>query len=151
MVLGSGIRDPGSEIRDPEKTYSGSWIPDPGSRGQKAPDPGSRIRIRNTDYQIENQSIFTMFFIDLKQLGRRSNIHCTSLSAVCLQLRLTPPPGHSRQLLQSCLTSSLPKNIMRQSFGTYSNVCQHYRSKLKNRLLLLFFTAGDYTAQSTYI
>ncbi len=26
--------DPGSEIRDPEKTYSGS-------RGQKAPDPGS--------------------------------------------------------------------------------------------------------------
>jgi hypothetical protein len=26
--------DPGSEIRDPEKTY-------PGSRGQKAPDPGS--------------------------------------------------------------------------------------------------------------
>ncbi len=34
MVLGSGIRDPGSGI----------WkkpIPDPGSRGQKAPDPGS--------------------------------------------------------------------------------------------------------------
>jgi hypothetical protein len=28
--------DPGSEIRDPEKP-----IPDPGSRGQKAPDPGS--------------------------------------------------------------------------------------------------------------
>ncbi len=41
MVLGSGIRDPGSGIR--KKT-----IPDPGSRGQKAPDPGSRIRIRNT-------------------------------------------------------------------------------------------------------
>jgi hypothetical protein len=31
----------GSEIRDPEKTYSGS-----GSRGQKG--TGSRIRIRNT-------------------------------------------------------------------------------------------------------
>ena len=29
--------DPGSEIRDPEKTYS--WIPDPGVK--KAPDPGS--------------------------------------------------------------------------------------------------------------
>ncbi len=26
----------------------GSGIPDPGSRGQKAPNPGSRIRIRNT-------------------------------------------------------------------------------------------------------
>jgi hypothetical protein len=39
MALGSGIRDPGSEIRDPEKTYSGSRIPDPGVK--KAPDPGS--------------------------------------------------------------------------------------------------------------
>jgi hypothetical protein len=29
----------GSEIRDPEKTYFGSWIPDPGVK--KAPDPGS--------------------------------------------------------------------------------------------------------------
>jgi hypothetical protein len=36
MGLGSGIRDPGSE---PEKTYSGSRIPDPGVK--KAPDPGS--------------------------------------------------------------------------------------------------------------
>ncbi len=39
LIYGFGIRDPGSEIRDPEKTYSGSrsqgskrhWIPDPGS------------------------------------------------------------------------------------------------------------------------
>ncbi len=37
MVLGSGIRDPGSGIRKKP-------IPDPGSRGQKAPNPGSRIR-----------------------------------------------------------------------------------------------------------
>ncbi len=29
----------GSEIRDPEKTYSGSRVPDPGVK--KAPDPGS--------------------------------------------------------------------------------------------------------------
>ncbi len=38
---GFGIRDPGSEIRDrdPEKTHSGSRIPDPGVK--KAPDPGS--------------------------------------------------------------------------------------------------------------
>jgi hypothetical protein len=33
------VWDPGSEIRDPEKTYSGSGIPDPGVK--KAPDPGS--------------------------------------------------------------------------------------------------------------
>jgi hypothetical protein len=39
------IWDPGSEIRDPEKTYSGSQIPDPGV--EKAPDPGSWIWIRN--------------------------------------------------------------------------------------------------------
>jgi hypothetical protein len=38
---GYGIRDTGSEIRDPEKP-----IPDPGSRGQKG--TGSRIRMRNT-------------------------------------------------------------------------------------------------------
>jgi hypothetical protein len=31
--------DPGSEIRDPEKTHSGSRITDPGVK--KAPDPGS--------------------------------------------------------------------------------------------------------------
>jgi hypothetical protein len=41
MVLGSGIRDPGSG----KNLFR---IPDPGSRGQKAPNPGSRIRIRNT-------------------------------------------------------------------------------------------------------
>jgi hypothetical protein len=39
LIYGLGIRDPVSEIRDPEKTYSGS-------RGQKG--TGSRIRIRNT-------------------------------------------------------------------------------------------------------
>ncbi len=39
MGLGSGIRDPGSEIRDPEKTYSGSRIQ--GSKRHRIPDPGS--------------------------------------------------------------------------------------------------------------
>ena len=43
MVLGSGIRDPGSEIRDPRSGIRKKPIPDPGSRGQKAPNPGSRI------------------------------------------------------------------------------------------------------------
>jgi hypothetical protein len=41
MVLGSGIRDPRSGIRDPEKTYSGSRIPDPGVKKHPIPDPGS--------------------------------------------------------------------------------------------------------------
>jgi hypothetical protein len=44
MSLGSGIRDPGSGIRNKP-------IPDPGSRGKKGPNPGSRIRIRNTAYR----------------------------------------------------------------------------------------------------
>jgi hypothetical protein len=37
MGLGSGIPDPGSEIRDPEKTYSGSRIQ--GSKRHRIPDP----------------------------------------------------------------------------------------------------------------
>jgi hypothetical protein len=37
----------GSGIRDTEKTYSGSRIPDPGVN--KAPDLGSRIQIRNIE------------------------------------------------------------------------------------------------------
>jgi hypothetical protein len=36
MGLGSGIRDPGYEVRDPKKP-----IPDPGPGVKKAPDPGS--------------------------------------------------------------------------------------------------------------
>ncbi len=36
------VGDPGSEIRDPEKTS-------PESRGKKAPDHVSRIRLRNTE------------------------------------------------------------------------------------------------------
>jgi hypothetical protein len=35
--FGFGIRDPGSEIRDPEKTYSGSRIQ--GSKRHRFPDP----------------------------------------------------------------------------------------------------------------
>jgi|LakMenE18May11ns_1017448.scaffolds.fasta_scaffold9595161_1 hypothetical protein len=41
MILGSGIRDPGSG-KNPFR------IPDPGVK--KATDPESRIRIRNTDF-----------------------------------------------------------------------------------------------------
>jgi hypothetical protein len=51
------IWDPGSEIRDPGSGKNLFRIPDPGSRGQKAPNPGSRIRIRNTalwDRKVES-------------------------------------------------------------------------------------------------
>jgi hypothetical protein len=44
MVLGSGIRDPGSG----KNLFR---IPDPGVKKHPIPDPGSRIRIRNTDRQ----------------------------------------------------------------------------------------------------
>jgi hypothetical protein len=40
--------DPGSEIRNPEKTYPGS-----GTRGQKG--TGSRIRIRNTGDHVHHR------------------------------------------------------------------------------------------------
>ena len=36
---------------DPRSGIRKKPIPDPGSRGQKAPDTGSRIWIRNTDYR----------------------------------------------------------------------------------------------------
>jgi hypothetical protein len=42
MVLGSGIRDPGSG----KNLFR---IPDPGVKKHPIPDPGSRIRIRNTE------------------------------------------------------------------------------------------------------
>jgi hypothetical protein len=63
MVLGSGIPDPRSGIRDPEKTYSGSRILDPGSRGQKAPNPGSRIRISNVASNHVTQSCQIPFLL----------------------------------------------------------------------------------------
>jgi hypothetical protein len=50
MVLGSGIREPGSGIRK-KKPFR---IPDPGVK--KAPDPGSRIRIRNTGLYAEENA-----------------------------------------------------------------------------------------------
>jgi hypothetical protein len=52
MVLGSGIRDPRSGILDPEKTYSGSRIPNPGVKKHPIPDPGSgsaTLSIRTAD------------------------------------------------------------------------------------------------------
>jgi hypothetical protein len=47
------VWDPGSEIRDPEKTHSGS-------RGQKG--TGSRIRIRNTENSVGIWIRIRMFF-----------------------------------------------------------------------------------------
>jgi hypothetical protein len=46
----SGIRDPGSEIRDPEKNLV--RIPDPGPGVKKATDPGSGSATLLTRYQV---------------------------------------------------------------------------------------------------
>jgi hypothetical protein len=70
MGLGSRIRDPRSGIRDPEKTHSGSRIPDPGVK--KAPDPRSRIPDPDPDPQHCRQVLknFTpnKYFKKLKKL-----------------------------------------------------------------------------------
>jgi hypothetical protein len=45
MGLGSGIQDPGSEIRDPRSGIGKKPIQDPGLK--KAPNPGSATLVRN--------------------------------------------------------------------------------------------------------
>jgi hypothetical protein len=74
MILGSGIRDPGSGIRKKP-------IPDSGSRGQKAPNPGSRIRIRNT--------------AKLKQKYRTAEKNCRFWSKIAVYLSLGLLKGRS--------------------------------------------------------
>jgi hypothetical protein len=44
------IWDPGSEIRDPEKTYSGSRFQ--GSKRQRVPDPDPQHWLKETSYEI---------------------------------------------------------------------------------------------------
>jgi hypothetical protein len=68
MVLGSGIRDPGSG----KKPFR---ILDPGVK--KAPDPGSRIR--NTEYYIKNHM--------LAQNSSHQNIPGTKQKIMNIQLR----------------------------------------------------------------
>ncbi len=75
MVLGSGIRDPRSGIRDPEKTYSGSRIPDPGVKKHPIPDPGSRIRIRNTAFYKKFVEIYNFFPCKTAYYVKRQNFY----------------------------------------------------------------------------
>jgi hypothetical protein len=48
---------PGSEIRDPEKTYSGYRIPDPGVKKHPIPDPGSgsATLVAEVTSKVQNQ------------------------------------------------------------------------------------------------
>ncbi len=55
MLSNIWVWDPESEIRDPEKTYSGSRI-----QGQKG--TGSRIRIRNTVWGRGKKNMKTLLF-----------------------------------------------------------------------------------------
>jgi hypothetical protein len=62
MVLGSGIRDPGSG----KNLFR---IPDPGVK--KAPDPGSRIRIRNTVFEEVDG---LLIFLEARKF--KEKVHC---------------------------------------------------------------------------
>jgi hypothetical protein len=55
MVLGSGIRDPRSGIRDPEKTYFGSQIQ--GSKRHRILDPrsGSKTLIPSISHESKKE------------------------------------------------------------------------------------------------
>ncbi len=101
MVLGSGIRDPGSG----KNLFQ---IPDPRSRGQKG--TGSRIWIRNTGFCVRSVSGLDFRFPVRKGAnvcatglfpawisGFLSGIILSSLLIVWLLLRLYPPVSYSRQ------------------------------------------------------
>jgi hypothetical protein len=62
MSLGSGIRDPGSGIRNKPIPDPGSRIPDPGVKKAPIPDPGSRIRIRDTQVPLPKHQMSGGFF-----------------------------------------------------------------------------------------
>jgi hypothetical protein len=67
MGLGSRIRDPGSGIRDPEKTYSGSRIQ--GSKRHRIPDPDpqhcSSVRQSPYDYKIGTGIVLLLILFSL--------------------------------------------------------------------------------------
>ncbi len=52
MGLGIGIRDQGSEIRDPEKTYSGSRIQGQKGIGSRVPDPDPQHWLKVNDVRF---------------------------------------------------------------------------------------------------
>jgi hypothetical protein len=74
MLSNIWVWDPGSEIRDPEKTYSGSRIQ--GSKRHRIP----QIRIRNTDLFLEYQRTYNVrfctnfLFEKLCQINSRSKL-----------------------------------------------------------------------------
>jgi hypothetical protein len=60
MLSNICLWDPGSEIRDPEKTYSGSGIPDPGSKRHRIPDPDPQHWFQpNFQYAPQTKSAFS--------------------------------------------------------------------------------------------
>jgi hypothetical protein len=50
--------DPGSEIRDPGKTYSGSRIPDPGVKKHPIPDPDPQHWLLAADFYVGSRTVF---------------------------------------------------------------------------------------------
>ncbi len=74
------IWDPGSEIRDPEKTYSGSRISDPGVK--KAPDPGSGSATLGTGIKSADtdlSAISASLDIGLRKKNFTASYNCASI------------------------------------------------------------------------
>jgi hypothetical protein len=65
-LLNIWVCGPGSEIRDPEKTYSGSGIPDPGSRGPKGTDPESGSATLHGGKKIKAYCVVTLFSAEIR-------------------------------------------------------------------------------------
>ncbi len=79
---GFGIRDLGSEIRDPVKTYSGSRIRVQGSKRHRIPDPKQCISCesRSSPCLYINQSRSAVYFSEF------AIISCESRSSPCLSI-----------------------------------------------------------------
>jgi hypothetical protein len=118
MSLGSGIRDPGSGIRNKP-------IPDPGSRGQKGPNPGSRIRIRNTGWQPKYSNAPELFLL----VRPSGNLSFLSVS-VRTQEVFIPASTHSRYLQYQTQVNHFQKTS-KNSFKKCAKFT-NYRWKTKN-------------------
>jgi hypothetical protein len=98
MVWGSGIRDPRSGIRDPEKTYSGSRIQGSKSTQSRIPDPQHcKKYIRGGTYTFykvsgyEEQLLIVVFRDNLTH----TNTHVTDSTQTSTQIisELVVPSG----------------------------------------------------------
>jgi hypothetical protein len=79
MLSNIWVWDPGSEIRDPEKTYFGSRIQ--GSKRHKIPDSGSRIQSRNTGCEGKKLTHLVSWFVSLLDMLWRTRFSVSLVSS----------------------------------------------------------------------